>query len=48
VDTTGRLVFAKACHLDPAKSKVEEAEYRSLEAAGIIRQLDSPWSSPFT
>jgi hypothetical protein len=32
--------------LDPDKLKIAEAEFRSLEAAGIVRRSNSPWSSP--
>ncbi len=39
-------MFAKACGLDPDKLRKAEAEFRELEAAGIIRRSDSPWSSP--
>jgi hypothetical protein len=46
VETTGHPVFAKARRLDPDKLKVAEAEFRSLEAAGIVRRSNSPWSSP--
>ncbi|MFO0006913.1 MAG: hypothetical protein ACK559_37935, partial [bacterium] len=46
VETSGRPVFAKARRLDPDKLKIAEAEFRSLEAAGIVRQSNSPWSSP--
>jgi hypothetical protein len=46
IETTGRLVFAKARRLDPDKLRQAEAEFRKLEAASIIRRSDSPWSSP--
>jgi hypothetical protein len=46
IETTGRLVFAKARRLDPDKLRQAEAEFRELEAAGIIRRSDSPSSSP--
>jgi cleavage and polyadenylation specificity factor subunit 1 len=46
IETSGRPVFAKARRLDPEKLKIAEAEFRSLEAAGIIRRSNSPWSSP--
>ncbi len=39
-------MFAKARRLDPDKLRNVEAEFRELEAAGIIRRSDSPWSSP--
>jgi len=46
VETSGRPVFAKARRLDADKLKIAEAEFRSLEAAGIVRRSNSPWSSP--
>ncbi len=46
VETSGCPVFAKARRLDPDKLKIAEAEFRSLEAAGIVRGSNSPWSSP--
>jgi hypothetical protein len=46
IETTGRPVFAKARRLDPDKLRKAEAEFRELEAAGIIHRSDSPWSSP--
>jgi hypothetical protein len=46
IETTGRPVFAKACRLDPDKLCKAEAEFCELDAAGIIRRSDSPWSSP--
>jgi hypothetical protein len=45
IETTGRPVFAKARRLDPDKLRKAEAEFRELEAVGIIRRSDSPWSS---
>ena len=46
VETTGRPVFAKARRLDADKLRTAEAEFRSLEQAGIVRRSNSPWSSP--
>jgi hypothetical protein len=46
VETTGQPLHAKARRLDPDKLRAAEAEFCSLEAAGIIRRSDSPWSSP--
>jgi hypothetical protein len=45
IETTGRPVFAKARRLDPDKLRQAEAEFRELEAAGIIRHSDSSWLS---
>jgi hypothetical protein len=46
VITTGQLIFARARRLDPGKLCAAEAEFRSLEAAGIVQRSDSPWPSP--
>jgi hypothetical protein len=46
IEMKGRPVFAKARRLDPYNLRQAEAEFRELEAAGIIRRSDSPWSSP--
>jgi hypothetical protein len=46
VVTSGPPIFSRARRLDPDKLRVAEAEFRSLEAAGIVRRSDSPWSSP--
>ena len=46
ITTEGRPVFAKAWRLDPDKQRVAEAEFRELEAAGIIRRSNSLWASP--
>jgi hypothetical protein len=46
IETTVCPVFAKARCLDPDKLHQAEIEFRELEAAGIIRRSDSPWSSP--
>jgi hypothetical protein len=43
---TGQPIFAPARRLDRGKLRAAEAEFRSLEAAGIVRRSDSPWSSP--
>jgi hypothetical protein len=45
VETKGRPVFANARWLDPDKLHAAEAEFRQLEAAGIICRSVSPWSS---
>jgi hypothetical protein len=46
VEVVGRPVFSKARRLDPVKLKIAEAEFRSLEAAGIVRRSKSPWAAP--
>ncbi len=46
IEMMGRPVFAKAHRLDPDKLHKAEAEFRKLEAVGIIRHSDSPWSLP--
>jgi hypothetical protein len=43
---TGGPVFAKARCLDRDKLCQAEAEFRQLDAAGIICHSDSPWSLP--
>jgi hypothetical protein len=42
VVTTGPPIFARAHCLDPDKLRAAEAEFRLLEAAGIVRRSDSP------
>ena len=44
--TTGRPIKSQPRRLDPAKHKVAAEEFRALEAAGIVRLSNSPWSSP--
>lgn len=44
--TEGQPVCAKARRLDPAKLRIVKEEFSALEAAGIVRRSDSPWSSP--
>jgi hypothetical protein len=46
IETSGRPVSAKPRRLDAAKRAVAEKEFRELEAAGIVRRSNSPWSSP--
>ncbi len=46
IETTGRPIFAKARRLDPEKHRIAEAEFRSLEKAGIVHRSNSPWASP--
>ena len=46
IETTGRPVFAKPRRLDPSKLSTAKNEFSELEAAGIIRRSNSPWSSP--
>jgi hypothetical protein len=44
--TFGRPVTARFRRLDPEKLVAAKAEFEQMEAAGIIRQSDSCWSSP--
>ena len=44
--TEGPPIAAKARRLDAEKLAAAKAEFASMEAAGIIRRTDSPWSSP--
>jgi hypothetical protein len=46
IETTGQPLHAKARRLDPDKLRAAEAEFRALEAAGIIRRSDSAWALP--
>jgi hypothetical protein len=46
IETTGQPLHAKARRLAPDKLRAAEAEFRALEAAGIIRRSDSAWASP--
>jgi hypothetical protein len=46
IKTSSRPVFAKRRCLDPGKLRVAKAEFHALEAAGIVRRSNSPWSSP--
>ncbi len=41
-----REFIAKARHLAPDKLRIAEAEFKKLEAAGIIRRSNSAWASP--
>jgi hypothetical protein len=42
IEMTGRPVFGKARRLDPDNLRQAEADFRELEAAGIIHRSDSP------
>jgi hypothetical protein len=47
IDTGGnRPEFAKVCRLAPDKLRIAKAEFKKLEAAGIIRRSNSAWASP--
>jgi hypothetical protein len=46
IETTGQPLHAKVRRLAPDKLRAAEAEFRALEAAGIIRRSDSAWVSP--
>lgn len=46
VPTEGPPVHARARRLAPDKLVVAKAEFESMEAMGIIRRSNSPWSSP--
>ena len=46
VATSGAPIHAKARRLSPEKLKVARKEFEDLEALGIIRRSNSPWSSP--
>ena len=42
----GPPVFAKPCGLDPEKLASTQAEFLTMEKAGIICRPNLPWSSP--
>jgi hypothetical protein len=44
--TDGRLVFAKARRLEPAKCRIAEEEFAALEKPGIVSHSTSAWASP--
>ena len=44
--TEGPPIAFKARRLDAEKLAAAKAEFAAMEAAGIIRRTDSPWSSP--
>ena len=44
--TSGAPIHARARHLSPEKLAVGKKEFEDLEALGIIRRSNSPWSSP--
>jgi hypothetical protein len=46
IETTGQPLHANARSLAPDKLRATEAEFRALEAAGIIRHSDLAWASP--
>ena len=43
---SGPPTFACACSLDAEKMAAAKAEFNAMEAAGIIRHTDGPWSLP--
>jgi cleavage and polyadenylation specificity factor subunit 1 len=44
--TNGRLVFAKARRLEPAKRHIAEEEFAAVKKAGIISRSNLQWDSP--
>ena len=46
IETTCRPLSAKARRLDQDKLRAAEAEFRRMEAAGVVRRSNSPWASP--
>ncbi len=46
ITTTGPPVFAHARHLPPDRLAQAKAEFAKMEAAGVVRRSNSPWSSP--
>ena len=45
ISTTGLPTFACSQQLDPQKLTAAKKEFNDMEAAGIIRRVDGPWSS---
>ena len=48
ITTKGPPVHTKARRLAPAKLKAARDEFAAMEAMGIVRRSDSPWSSGLT
>ena len=46
ITTTGPPVFAHARRLPPDRLSQAKTEFAKMEAAGVIRRSNSPWSSP--
>lgn len=46
IPTSGPPVFARPRRLPPDKLQQAKAEFKNMEALGIIRRSDSPWASP--
>ena len=46
IQTTGPPVFAQARRLHDDRLSQAKAEFQKMEAAGVIRRSNSPWSSP--
>jgi len=46
IEVEGPPIAHRARRLDPEKLQAAKAEFAQMEAAGIIRRSDSPWSSP--
>ena len=46
ISTQGPPVYARARRLPPEKLSIAKKEFDEMEALGIIRKSNSPWSSP--
>ena len=46
IKTTGAPIRSKPRRLDPQRLEAAKAEFLAMEAAGIVRRSNSPWSSP--
>ena len=46
IETCGQSIRAKARPLPPQKLAAAKANFAKLDAAGIVRRLSGPWSSP--
>ena len=48
IATHGHPIFARPRRLPADKFSAAKDEFTKMKEAGIVRQLNSPWSSPFT
>ena len=46
IPTTGPPLHSRARRLSPDKIALAKAEFQKMEDLGIVRRLNSPWSSP--
>ena len=46
IETQGNPTFAKPRRLDEERLRIAKEEFAKMEAAGMIKRANSPWSSP--